>query len=71
MPEYKPIRAHGSDDFWDTVALLAKLRGTSLGALVEDGMKIAFGQELALLKSRAASGVDNSLHNVQAEADHA
>jgi hypothetical protein len=71
MAEYKPIRAHGSDEFWNEVALLAKLRGTSLGALVEDGMKIAFGEQLALLKSRSASGVANQQHEPQPEITHA
>lgn len=71
MAEYKPIRAHGDAEFWDAVAVLAELRGTSLGALVLDSVKIAFGKELALLKTRAASTVVSTLQELQPDTDHA
>ena len=71
MAEYKPIRAHGGEEFWGKVQLLAELRGTSLGALVQQGMEIAYGKELALLKTHVVPGVVNNLHELQPEADHA
>lgn len=68
--DYVAIRAQGNREYWDSVALLARLQKSSIAALVKRAVDIAYGEELALLETHAASGVANQLQEQQG-AEHA
>jgi hypothetical protein len=40
------IRAHGSRDYWDRVALYARIHRTSIAALVKDAVDKTYGTRL-------------------------
>jgi hypothetical protein len=71
MMNYVAIRAQGTREYWDAVALLAKLQGTSIAALVKRAVDTAYGEQLRLLDDLAANGVANQQQEPQAEVEHA
>ncbi len=67
------IRAHGDREYWDKVALLARLNRTTSAAMIKIAMDSTYGDLLSSLPPFLSGDhvADQQRSNIEAEADHA